>query len=476
MAIGKEGNVKWVDGLRGLASTLVVSTHIARAFYPELFLPAAAAAAAAAPTPLQLPFLRVLVQGRIGVSAFAFVTGYVCALKPLRLSRGGDDDADPGAAAVARSALRRVPRLLLPCALATLASWALGRLGAFAVAARSDCAWCAATGAGAGASSASLLADGLLATWTAARNAFDANQWTLLPLLRGSMHVYVFVLATAAVAPAGRMLLCLALYAYYYAALDGELLGSPPARLPACLPASGVGCGCGCGYISVGGSLLTLGGFPATFGMLFFWGVFLCDLQQHPPATDWLVSRPKMSRLLAFFLLVLGLYIASYPEAHPEWAGWSQQQYQVLVRILPRDADLPRFASGIGLQLITLGLHFSLGLRELLSSRYLLWLGKQSFAVYLLHGPLLRSVLCWMVYGLHVPPDIQDQEGGMVRGKLIFPGGRRLLLCLPFWIPLNYGAAMLWTGYVDPWCNQLTEKLVSYVTAGDGEKDVVLPL
>ncbi|KAI1377851.1 acyltransferase family-domain-containing protein [Hypoxylon crocopeplum] len=432
MAIGKEGNVKWVDGLRGLASTLVVLTHIARAFDGELFLPASHEGVK--PRPMQLPFLRILVQGRIGVTIFAFVTGYVCALKPIKLYRQNNQDG--AFTSVAKSALRRVPRLVIPCGLATVIIWVMANLGMFLVAKQSDCWWCGKTAPDRQANaylSVKHLIQNIISTWTRGQNAYDGNQWTLLPLLKGSMEVYTFIVATAYIQPQFRMVLSLMMFAYFWMASE------------------------------------------AAFGMQFFWGVFLCDLQNHPPATEWLTRRAKMSRVLAAIFLVLGLYVASYPEGHPEWAAWSHYQFKVLKKIIPKDADFPRFASGIGLELFTLGLHFSPGLRDFLSSKYLLWFGKQSFAVYLLHGPLLRSVLCWMVYGIHVPPSITNDKGETIQGTLMFPSGWRLMISLPFWIPLNYGVAMLWTGYVDPWCATLTEKIVGKVMLARDEKGVLLP-
>jgi peptidoglycan/LPS O-acetylase OafA/YrhL len=211
--------------------------------------------------------------------------------------------------------------------------------------------------------------------------------------------------------------------------------------------------------------------------MQFFWGVFLCDLQNHPKANDFLNGRPRIARVLAIFFLVFGCFIASYPEGHPEWQAWSEWQRRIFVQILPADSEFPRFGSGIGLQLITLGIHCSPLIKDVLSGKYLLWLGKQSFAVYLLHGPLLRWVLCWMVYGPRLPADVVNDAGEVVPGKLIFPGNYKLLMWLPIWIPLNYGAAVLWTTYVDPWCARLTEQVVSHVKEDFEEKQggVLLP-
>jgi peptidoglycan/LPS O-acetylase OafA/YrhL len=211
--------------------------------------------------------------------------------------------------------------------------------------------------------------------------------------------------------------------------------------------------------------------------MQFFWGVLLADLQNNAAANAFLAERRRLCRILSTILLFLGLTIASFPEDHPEWAAWSSLELSILQPILPHDPDFPRFASGIGLDLVALGLHLSPWLRDALSGRYLLWLGRQSFAVYLLHGPLLRWILVWLLYGVRVPADVMDDEtGGMVQGPALpFPGRMRYGAALAVWIPLNYAVAVLWTVYVDPWCARMTERLVGHVLLKGEEKRAVLP-
>lgn len=205
--------------------------------------------------------------------------------------------------------------------------------------------------------------------------------------------------------------------------------------------------------------------------MQFFWGVLLSDLQSNDASTAFLTNHRRLSRLLSGTLLLLGLTLASYPESHPDWTPWSHLQQRLLTRILPSNPDIPRFATGIGLSLITLGLHLAPRLRDALSAPPLLWLGRHSFAVYLLHGPLMRTVLVWMVYGVDVPGSVRDDRGEMVPGpRLKFPGSAALAWSLLVWIPLNYGAAVLWTGYVDPWCARVTERLVGRVVLELDEK------
>ena len=76
------------QGLRGIASFLVVLTHLARAWDYDLFAPRDEEDVDA--RVLQWPVLRLPWQGRIGVTIFAFLTGYVCALKPTKQARAGD--------------------------------------------------------------------------------------------------------------------------------------------------------------------------------------------------------------------------------------------------------------------------------------------------------------------------------------------------------------------------------------------------
>lgn len=432
MAIGKEGNVKWVDGLRGIASALVVMTHLARAWDGELFSPTSEEGAP--PRLMQLPYLRILVQGRIGVTIFAFVTGYVCALKPIRLCRQGDQEA--AFVSISKSALRRIPRLVLPAAAATAVSWLMAEFGFYAVAKHQGSWWVDVQSPNRIAYLGEALGNlvyNIVTTWTRSGNDYDNNQWTLLPLLKGSILVYAFMLATAYVKPRYRIMASFGFWVYFYCAND------------------------------------------SAFGMQFFWGTFIADLQNHPSTTEFISERPHLSKILSGLLIFIGLTFASFPEAHFEWMTWSRMLLDFMQPILPEKPDFPRFASGIGLELISLGILLSPMLQRLLSGRYLLFLGRMSFAVYLLHGPLIKTTLTWMLFGVQVPPDHENDKGEMEITRLEYPGNLTLIMWQFIWLPMLYCIAHLWMAYVDPWCEMMTNRLVEYVTLDTSEKPSLLP-
>lgn len=198
--------------------------------------------------------------------------------------------------------------------------------------------------------------------------------------------------------------------------------------------------------------------------MQFFFGAFLSDLSQHPPHLAWCAARKWPSRVLSPALIIFGLFLASYPEDKAQWMRWSEIMGQYSIYIFPRDNETPRFYSGIGLLFITLGIHFSAGAKAVLSNKYLLWFGKNSFAVYLLHGSLLRSFLVWMYFGFQLPADIVREDGIHEPGPpLRICGSARWYFWMPIWFVGLYWVANLWTKYVDPLCARITEKLVRHV-------------
>lgn len=368
------------------------------------------------------------------MTIFAFLTGYVCALKPIKLSRAGKyEDA---LSAIAKSAFRRSPRLILPASIVACIAWTLAQLGGFTVANRSDAEWLRY-------SSPELdptlrmevkrLYWNLIDTWTTGRMDYDDHQWSLLPLLKGSMLVYVVMSATVYCKPRYRMITVTILMAYFYHCRE------------------------------------------ETFSMQSFFGMFMADLSNHPPAQKFIVDRRYLRVVVAPALIIFGLFIASYPKERPEWCGWSTWLWNLNGYLFPYGGDFPKYWTALGLDCIIMGIHLSPPAKDFLSTKYWLWLGKHSFAVYLIHGTLLRTVLVWMVYGIGQPwQESVNEQGERVKPEwLPIRGGRGMLLFwIPIWIGMVYGLAHLWMKHVDAWCARITQQLEKHCfeEKSEGEK------
>ncbi|KAL4964449.1 acyltransferase family protein [Aspergillus stella-maris] len=414
-------SVKWIDGLRGIASFLVVLTHLARAWDYNLFAPRDSEDAS--PRLLQLPIFRIPWQGRIGVTIFAFLTGYVCALKPIKLNRNGNK---LGAfTAVGKSAFRRPPRLIMPATIAMIISWIMAQCRAFVVANRSDCWWCRYAAPDLEDSFGKeviRLGKNFLTTWTTGYMAYDDHQWALLPLLMTSMLVYILTCATMFMKFRWRcaLYLVMALYFHQNNAKNTE-----------------------------------------TFQLQGIYGMFLSDLSYEVSFQEFIEKWKWPRRVVAGTLFAIGLVIAGYPGEHPEWSTWSEAMHKLSVYIFPPDVNVGKRYSAIGVDLIIFAIYISPSVKEFLSNRLLLWLGGQSFAVYLVHGTLLRTVLCWMLYGITGQPfdPNKKQEGSDDPVWIPIRPPWVVAISIPLWICLVYFCATMWTKYVDPFCARLTQKM-----------------
>ncbi|CAI7572287.1 unnamed protein product [Penicillium palitans] len=441
-------SVKWIDGLRGIASFLVILTHLARAWDYDLFAPRDDVDTP--PRILQWPVFRIPWQGRLGVTIFAFLTGYVCALKPLKQSRNGDILGS--FTSVGKSAFRRPPRLIFPATIALLISWVMAQFGAFIAANRSDCWWCRYAAVDLAPTfweEFVRLFKTFLEVWTTGYMAYDDHQWALLPLLQASMLIYVLICATMFCKFRFRVAIYLGMYLYFHqnAAKNTE-----------------------------------------TFQMQAIYGMFLSDLSYENGFKEFVERHSWGRKIVAGLLLCLGLLICSYPGEHPEWATWSTYMEQASHYIFPPKVNVGRRYSALGVDLIIFAIYISPSTKEFLSSRLLLWLGKQSFAVYLVHGTLLRTVLCWMLYGITGQPwdgDIVDEKGNPIYGEdgeplhphwIPIRAPWVVAISIPTWIALVYFCATLWTGYVDPFCARMAQKLEKWMFEESEQAPPQLPM
>ena len=111
----------YLDGLRGLASLSVCLLHYTANFAPRLRAPYGVSDEKMHSSPLQLPFIRVIHMGRPFVHVFFIISGFVLALKPLRQARA-HEYADLHTT-LSSSVFRRGLRLYLPCVASTFISF-----------------------------------------------------------------------------------------------------------------------------------------------------------------------------------------------------------------------------------------------------------------------------------------------------------------------------------------------------------------
>lgn len=196
--------------------------------------------------------------------------------------------------------------------------------------------------------------------------------------------------------------------------------------------------------------------------MQFFFGTFLSDLSNHQPSLDWINSRAWIRRFVPPVFMFIGLWLASFPEANVTWTAWSTDLHALGLYLCRFGQDLPRFFTGLGMDFICLAIFFSPQLKEWLSSKYLLWLGKHSFAVYLLHGTLIRSVMAWVMFGIRTPGFHEEEREGKITmvsdPRLKGLDKVHLTWVIPPFFVLLYTAAHYWTGFVDPYCAKISFK------------------
>jgi hypothetical protein len=200
----------------------------------------------------------------------------------------------------------------------------------------------------------------------------------------------------------------------------------------------------------------------AVIGINIYAGLLLAELNFEPQCQDFISAHPHITSLVSPVLMFIGMYSASYPEMHPEWAGWSTGMLTFGRYIFPLGVEFGRFYPALGANLIVLGIFFNDTAKRILSHPALCWLGRLSLGIYLLHPILIRTVLTWMLYGFSSwpPSPGKDDEGKDIFGGWIpLTSGWVVVFALPVFFFLLLRLAQLWAEHVDPWCAEATNWL-----------------
>ncbi|OAA55114.1 Acyltransferase 3 [Cordyceps fumosorosea ARSEF 2679] len=341
---------------------------------------------------LQLPFLRIVHAGHAMVGLFFLIGGYVNAAKPLRLIRAGRHaELVP---AVAGGLLRRAPRLYLPALAAMLTTALLTYAGAFEPARANLDAnpegvfYWPDFHPGRQETLAGTLADWRAQAWQLCNpwrqpfwTHYDPHLWTVTLEFRASLVVSLALAGVACCRVGARMAL-LAGVTLFMARCDRWevalfLTGAVLAEL----------------------DLMRKEAATPTLGL----GL---DDDQHPRGRRWGRRRRPTRALGVALLAIAGLYLMSFPPNH----GAETPGFAPVARwLVPAWTDDPkRYVHGVGATLFLVAAGSSpTALQRPFLAPAAQYLGKVSYALYVVHGPVLHAV------GYVVTPAVLAATGGV---------------------------------------------------------------
>lgn len=214
-------------------------------------------------------------------------------------------------------------------------------------------------------------------------------------------------------------------------------------------------------------------------------GTLLAELSQHRPTQNFITSHQRLlTCVVAPFLLLVGGYVGSYPQEHEDWAPWSMSLHKFLLNpvdgqnqgsfLVPKGSNVHRRTSAFFIMCTSISIFISPFIQKLLSHRLLIWLGHHSFAVYLTHGTILRTVGMWIVYGITGEPwepAGKNEDGSQKQQEYLHPKSRaHKMASILVFTTLTYIAAWAWMKYVDTACARATQWLEKKVFDDDNEE------
>ncbi|KAJ5280630.1 hypothetical protein N7478_006002 [Penicillium angulare] len=379
-----------LDGLRGWACLLVFNFHFLFAYTWKVAVGWGFAGENWGIH--QLPFIHLLISGHIMVSIFFVISGYVLSYKPLKTIRAGAFDQT--FTVLASSTFRRALRLYIPSIVGLACVFLAVRLGAY------NYSWGVIkegrTIVGTNEQHPPIYKSAWIQSWdwyyTVAHlmnpfewglyyNNYNPHLWTIPVEFRSSLVLFLAILATSRLVSSVRMALIASLtwFCMRYGRWDVVmfLVGMQMAELDLIngtwerpkIPSS-----------TTASDNLHIR-FPPAGGKVFL-----------------TISRQR----LWIGLFIVGLYIGSCPNLGFRWTPG----YKWLWHITPWTYPEPhRFPQTVGAALIVFSINHSPDIQKIFTTPISQYLGKISYAFYIVHGPILHS------FGYSLMPNIWSVTG-----------------------------------------------------------------
>lgn len=397
-----------LDGLRGWACLLVFNFHFLFTYTWKVAVGWGFGGFSANNWGIhQLPFIHMLISGHIMVAIFFVISGYVLSYKPLKTIRSRSFDQT--FTTLASSTFRRALRLYIPSLIGLVCVFVAVRLGIY------NYSWLVIkeghTIAGTNEQHPPVYRSVTKQFWdfyyTIARlmnpfdwglyyNNYNPHLWTIPVEFRCSLVLFLTTLATSRLVSNVRMPLvaCLIWFCMRYGRWDV---------------------------------------------VLFLLGMAMAELDlingtwERPPNTiddNFLIRLPPRGKIVGSIsrrrlwigVFILGLYLGSSPNLGFKWTPG----YMWLWSITPWTYGEPhRFPQTIGAALIVFSINHSPAIQKLFTNPLSQYLGKISYAFYIVHGPILHSL------GYSLMPNIWAITGKETNFQYCLGFFIGWLICLP---------------------------------------------